>query len=166
MSYHSGIDDADNEAEKRSNYIKNKPKDNPFYKKLMEKHQSNEYLHVSKDKEAVCYGCFSKSACTATIVDICDRCSAKKGNEALLTRISRKIYGYCYFCGNYQFNLWQINCRLCIRKCNVEIRRHLKDYNMSGGMEFVDPFWKSMRKKFGEDWRQIFTDGTGGSPRR
>ena len=35
-----------------------------------------------------------------------------------------------------------------------------KQYNKDGGL-YGNPFWKSMRKKNGKDWREIFTRNLG-----
>ena len=127
--------------------------------KLWEKHQADEYTHVDNYKEAICINCFSKDASAATIADICGECAGKRGREPLLAKISDKLYGLCYFCGKYQFNIEQINARFC-RSCHRKIANVTKEYNKKGGMLGADPFWQSMRKKHGKDWRFTFNDPT------
>ena len=68
----------------------------------------------------------------------------------------------CYFCGKYEFNLEQINARLC-KKCHRRVADVLKDYNKKCGQVGADPFWIRQRKKNGKDWRQIFGGNLGNS---
>jgi len=82
-------------------------------KKLWEKHQADEFTHVDNYKEAICINCFSKDATAATIADICGECAGKRGREPLLATISQKLYGLCFFCGKYKFQIEQINARFC-----------------------------------------------------
>lgn len=131
-------------------------KQNVFYKKLWEEHQKNEYLSVNKYKEAICYGCFKRDIATATLVDICSDCEAKRGKEALLARVCPKFNGMCFFCGEYKWDIWQINCRLCLNRCNYKVRQILKNYNMKGGNTGVNPFWQHIRKKMGKDAPILF----------
>ena len=128
-------------------------------KKLWDRHQADEFTHVDNYKEAICLNCFSKDATSATIVDICGECAGKRGREPLLAKIADKMYGFCYFCGKHKFNIEQINARFC-RKCHRNIANHTKQYNKDGGL-MSNPFWKSMRKKNGKDWKDIFTRNLG-----
>ena len=124
-------------------------------KRLWKSHQSNEYLHVTDDNEAVCFGCFSRTACNATLIDIYGDCASKKGREALLAVVCPKYYGLCYMCNSYKFNMEQINCRLCM-KCHRRDANITRQYNKDGGQDST-PFYKSMRRKHGKDWRLIMT---------
>ena len=128
-------------------------------KKLWERHQKDEYTHVDNYKEAICINCFKKDATSATIADICGECAGKRGREPLLATMSQKMYGFCYFCGKHKFNIEQINARFC-RKCHRGIANNTKKYNKDGGL-FGNPFWTSMRKKNGKDWKEIFTKNLG-----
>ena len=128
-------------------------------KKLWEKHQADEFTHVDNYKEAICINCFSKDATAATIADICGECAGKRGREPLLATISQKLYGLCFFCGKYKFQIEQINARFC-HGCHRKIANVTKEYNKKGGMLGSDPFWISMRKKHGKDWRHAFNDPT------
>ena len=128
--------------------------------KLWEKHQADEYTHVDNYKEAICINCFSKDASAATIADICGECAGKRGREPLLATISQKLYGLCYFCGQYKFQIEQINARFC-RSCHRKIANVTKEYNKKGGMFKADPFWISMRKKMGKDWKEIMNKNLG-----
>lgn len=136
---------------RRADEARRRERNNDAYKKQWARDQANEYKHVSDDKEAVCYGCFRKEPATATLVDICQKCKQKRGGEALLAHVIHKFYGMCYFCGTYDFDLWQINVRLCLRRCNAQVRKHLTNFNMKGGVKGTDPFWLSMRRKHGKD---------------
>ena len=127
--------------------------------KLWEKHQADEYTHVDNYKEAICINCFSKDASAATIADICGECAGKRGREPLLATISQKLYGLCFFCGEYKFQIEQINARFC-HGCHRKIANVTKEYNKKGGMLGSDPFWISMRKKHGKYWRHAFNDPT------
>ena len=129
-------------------------------KKLWDKHQADEYTHVDNYKEALCINCFSKDATSATIADICGECAGKRGREPLLATIQQKMYGLCFFCGKYQFNIEQINARFC-RKCHRGIANVTKEYNKKGGMMGADPFWIAMRKKHGKDWKIIMQNNLG-----
>ena len=129
-------------------------------KKLWKKHQENEYTRVDNYKEAICINCFKKDAVAATIMDICGECAGKRGREPLLATITQKMYGLCFFCGKYQFNIEQINARFC-RGCHRKIANVTKEYNKKGGPIGSDPFWLSMRKKHGKDWKLIMENNTG-----
>ena len=129
-------------------------------KKLWIKHQKNEYTHVDNYKEALCINCFTKDAASATIADLCGECAGKRGREPLLATITQKMYGLCFFCGKYQFNIEQINARFC-RKCHRGIANVTKEYNKKGGPLGADPFWLSMRKKHGKDWKHLWNKNTG-----
>jgi hypothetical protein len=128
-------------------------------KKLWKKHQDNEYTHVDNYKEAICLNCFSKDAAAATIADICGDCAGKRGREPLLTKIMDKMYGLCFFCGKHKFHIEQINARFC-HSCHRRIADVTKDYNKKGGMFGADPFWLSIKKKHGKDWKEIWNDPT------
>ena len=129
-------------------------------KKLWEIHQENEYTHVTNYKEAICINCFKKDAASATIADICGECAGRRGREPLLATICQKMYGLCFFCGKYQFNIEQINARFCHR-CHRRIANVTKEYNKKGGPLGMDPFWISMRKKHGKDWKIIMDKNSG-----
>mgnify|MGYP001252875727 CR=1 FL=1 len=128
-------------------------------KKLWKKHQENEYTRVDNYKEAICINCFKKDAVAATIMDICGECAGKRGREPLLAKITDKFYGLCFFCSGYKFHIEQINGRLC-RRCHRKVADVTKDYNKKGGMLGADPFWISIKKKHGKDWRHTFNDPT------
>ena len=129
-------------------------------KKLWERHQKDEYTHVSNYKEAICINCFKKDAASATIADICADCAGKRGREPLLATIFQKMYGLCFFCVKYKFSIEQINARFC-RKCHRRIANVTKEYNKKGGPIGSDPFWISMRKKHGKDWKLIMENNSG-----
>ncbi len=126
-------------------------------KKLWKKHQKDEYTRVDHYKEAICLNCFKRDAAAATIADICGNCAGKRGREPLLAKVAEKMYGLCFFCGTYQFNIEQINARFC-RTCHRRIANVTKEYNKKGGMFGTDPFWIKMRKKMGKDWRILFNE--------
>ena len=128
--------------------------------KLWERHQADEYTHVDNYKEAICINCFTKDATSATIADICSECAGKRGREPLLATICQKMYGLCFFCGKHKFEIEQINARFC-RKCHRKIANVTKEYNKKGGPMGSDPFWLSMRKKHGKDWKFIWNNNSG-----
>jgi len=68
-------------------------------------------------------------------------------------------YGLCFFCGKHKFNIEQINARFC-RRCHRKIADVTKAYNKAGGT-YGNPFWSSLRKKNGKDWKEIFTKNLG-----
>tara|TARA_R110002020_G_scaffold1019_4_gene5174 strand:- start:2680 stop:3123 length:444 start_codon:yes stop_codon:yes gene_type:complete len=129
-------------------------------KKIVDIHQENEYTHVDNYKEGLCFGCFTKNVVGALVLDCCGNCAGKRGRETLLVKIKDVYYGMCYFCGKYEFNLEQINARLC-RKCHRRVADVMKDYNKKGGQFGADPFWVRQRKKNGKDWKQIFSKNLG-----
>ena len=129
---------------------------NDASKKLWKKHQANEYLRVTNDNEAICFGCFTKAACNATLIDICGDCAGKKGREALLAVVAPKYYGLCYICNDYRFNMEQINARFCM-PCHRRIADITKAYNKAGG-QMASPFYKQMRRKHGKDWMLIMAE--------
>jgi|TARA_R110002020_G_scaffold233_2_gene1175 hypothetical protein len=133
---------------------------NDLTKKLWDKHQSDEYTYVDHYKEAICIDCFKRDATSATIADICGECAGKRGREPLLATVSHKVYGLCFFCGKYKFEIEQINARFC-RRCHRKIANVTKEYNKKGGMFGADPFWQKMRKKHGKDWKIIMGKGLG-----
>ena len=110
-------------------------------------------------KEAICLNCFKKDAAAATIADICGECAGKRGREPLLVKITDKMYGLCFFCGKHKFGIEQINARFC-RGCHRRIANVTKEYNKKGGMFNADPFWLSMRKKLGKDWKALMSNPT------
>jgi len=131
-------------------------------KKIWEIHQKNEYTKVNNYKEGMCFNCFENNAVSALILDICGDCAGKRGRETILVPIKSVYYGMCYFCGNYKFNMEQINARLC-HKCHKKVAKVMRAYNKKGGMFNADPFWVRQRKKNGKDWRIIFGQGLGNS---
>ena len=69
------------------------------------------------------------------------------------------MYGLCFFCGEYRFGIEQINARFCHR-CHRKIANVTKDYNKKGGMMNVDPFWLSMKRKLGKEWKALMSNPT------
>lgn len=131
-------------------------------KKIWEVHQKNEETRVNNYKEAVCFGCLKNDAAGAGVFDICGDCAGKRGREPLLVSIKPVYYGLCYFCGEYKFNMEQINARLC-KRCHEKVAKVMKNYNKQGGQFGADPFWQKQRKKHGKDWKIIFSQGLGNS---
>jgi len=127
-------------------------------KRLLKKHQANEYTRVNNYKEAVCLNCLKKDRAIATIAVICGDCAGKRGREALLATVSHKYYGLCLFCGQHKFNLEEINARFCT-SCHRKIADITKTYNKKGGMFGSDPFWRHLRRKYGKDWKLKFQEG-------
>lgn len=140
--------------------LDNNSQSNDLTKKLWKTHQENEYTHVDNYKEAICINCFKRDASAATLVDICGECAGKRGREPLLAKVVDKMYGLCFFCGEHKFHIEQINGRLC-RTCHRRVANVTKEYNKKGGMFGADPFWQSMRKKHGKDWRIIMGKNLG-----
>lgn len=137
--------------------LPNNSKENFATKKLWEKHQNNEFQRVNNYKEGYCFGCFEKRDTGATIVEICLDCGMKRGHEPVLAKIQEKFYGYCMICGKHKFKLIQINARFCHR-CYTKIRKNMKFLRKKGN-DNVDPFYKSLRRRLGKDWRFLMSDG-------
>jgi len=126
-------------------------------KKLWRVHQENEYKRVNEYKEGLCFNCFKYKAVGATIVDMCQKCFYKRGSEAILTQITKEpiMHSLCFFCGKYQDYVIQYNVRLCER-CGKVVAKILRRWNEKGGMFGNDPFWLSMERKHGKDWKLLF----------
>jgi len=139
--------------------LNNNSGDNDFTKKLWKNHQADEYTHVDHYKEAICINCFKRDVAAATIATICGDCAGKRGREPLLAKMSDKMYGLCYFCGEHKFHIEEINARFC-RSCHRKIANVTKAYNKKGGMFGADPFWIKMKKKLGKDWSVLMNDGS------
>ena len=92
------------------------------------------------------------------------RLAGKKGREPLLAKVCDKYYGLCFFCSKYKFNIEQVNGRFC-NTCHTRIAKVTKEYNKKGGFMKTDPFWISMRKKHGKDWKNIMGGYTKGNRR-
>jgi len=125
-------------------------------KKLLEMRQRNEFTRVNKAQEGICYLCFKKDYVSATIIDVCFRCASKKGMEPILAIVKRIPYGYCYDHGGYSVleyanNLAQINIRLCM-KCTKHVADQHKKIRKAGTHQ-IDPFWKSLKRKEGKDYK-------------
>lgn len=132
-------------------------------KKIWSIHQKNEWTKVNNYKEAVCFSCLKSDAAAALVVDICGDCAGKRGRESILVPIKEVYHGLCYFCGTYKFHMEQINCRLC-HPCHKHVAAIMTAYNKKGGLFGADPFWVKQRKKYGKDWKVMFS-GNGGNPR-
>ncbi len=132
----------------------------PIAKGLWNLHQENEYTHVDNYKEALCWMCWKKKASAATLIDACERCCEKKGYEAVLVKASETAYGHCQICGNYQWNIFKLNVRVC-QTCGKRVSDRIRDVRRGGGFMKSDPFWKSMRRKFGQDYKLLFRDPSG-----
>ena len=127
-------------------------------KKIVELHDKNEYTRVNNYKEGLCWACFCNKPVGATLVVCCQSCYDTKGPEAILVTAGIKPYGMCYLDGEYGTPIYQVNARFCM-SCGANYRRHLKEYNLKGGPIGSDPFWKSMRRKFGKDYAILMSSG-------
>ncbi len=146
--------------EKWASEFRGREQNNPSYKKLWEKHQNNEYMRTNKYKESVCALCFKKDVCTATIANSCERCAHKMGVEAVLAVIKSAVYDLCLFCGKYDFNILQLNLRLCMR-CNRLITNTTRALSKAGGIQNYDPFYLHLKKRLGKDWQILFHQPSG-----
>ena len=126
-------------------------------KKLWEMHQKDEQKHVNNYKEGWCWRCEKKKAVAATLFHVCPHCRRNRGKEFTLVTLADKGWDMCFFCGRYGWDIKQINARLCFG-CFDIIRRTMKKFHKAGGTEKVDPFWKSMKRKHGDDWSIIMSD--------
>jgi len=129
-------------------------------KKIVELHDKNEYTRIDKWKEGLCWSCFSRKPVGATLVDCCQKCYDRKGQEAILVTAGMKPYGMCYLDGEYTGPIYQVNARFCMT-CAKRYRARLTKYNLDGGPMGSDPFWKSMRRKFGKDYAILMSSGDG-----
>jgi hypothetical protein len=118
--------------------------------KLWKMHQEDEQKHVNKHKEGFCWKCEKKKAVSATLFNVCEHCRRNRGNEFLLVAVADKGWDMCMFCGRYTWDIKQMNARLCY-SCHYKIRETLREFRRAGGTTKVDPFWKAMRRKMGND---------------
>lgn len=124
-------------------------------KKIWERHQADEYLKVSNYKEGFCFKCESKNAVAASIFEICQECMDKRGLEYVLARVGINYYGMCNFCGIHKYKLHKVNIRLC-QSCMSKVTEYLSQFRK--GYDNVDPFWKSIKRRNGKDWKLLFSD--------
>ena len=134
---------------------------NIHQKKLVEAKQANEYTHWDGNQEGICYMCWKVDKVSGTIGDICYRCAEKKGSEAILAIASRQVYGYCYAHGGYpvrefKFNIAQVNVRVCMRCTRIIARMHRA--LRKKGVHQMSPFWRSMRRTLGQDYKRLGVD--------
>ena len=139
-----------------------KPIENIAQKKLLEAHQANEHTRLDKHGEGICYLCFKRDYVWATVIDVCYPCATKRGPEAILAIIKRIEFGFCYVHGGYcelvfAHNLAHVNVRLCMHCTKLVAERYR--VLARKGTHGVDPFWKSMRRKFGKDYEQLLSLG-------
>lgn len=127
-------------------------------KKLWDMHQKDEYKSVNNYKEGYCWMCEEKKAVGATVVDVCQHCSRNRGMESILVSIANKGYALCHFCAKYQWDVYNINVRLCT-SCYDRVRRTFKKFRHGGGDEELDPFWKYLKRRNGQDWKILMSDG-------
>jgi len=118
--------------------------------KLWKMHQSDEQKRVNNHKEGFCWKCEKKKAVSATLFNICEHCRRNRGAEFLLVAVADKGWDMCMFCGKYTWDIKQMNARLCY-SCHYKIRETMREFRRKGGTTNVDPFWKSMRRKMGND---------------
>ena len=140
----------------------------PLARKILEGRQANDYTKVDTRQEGICYACFRKDWVSGTLIDVCFPCAAKKGMEPILAIVHKKPYGFCYIHGGYSVleyknNIAQINVRVC-QKCQRRIGKAHRELRRAG-TDKVDPFWLSMRRKLGKDFKMLGR-GLGGSTRR
>lgn len=125
-----------------------------YGKILWDRHQKDEFKRVNNYKEGYCFNCFKNKAVGATLVTMCEKCFEKRGAETILNKVTDRAYGMCYFCGIYDFKTMQYNVRLC-QRCHKGVSNILKAWNKKGGMFGNDPFWKSMQRQHGNDWKHL-----------
>ena len=123
-------------------------------KKTLRIHQGNEYTRVSKNFEGLCYACFRRDYVMPTVVDVCYKCAAKRGNEPILAIVVKKMHGYCFLHGGYSgleklHNIAQLNVRICM-KCAKRIQ--MADITKA---KKPDPLWTFARRRLGKDFKQL-----------
>jgi len=126
-------------------------------KKLWGVHQKNEQTRVNNYKEGICFFCFKNRAVSASLSELCERCTKKGGTEAILAVLPPKFYAMCHMCGEYKFKINVLNIRGC-ETCNYRIRQSFKNLRKKG-VYGSDPFFKSLRRKNGKDWKLLFSNG-------
>ncbi len=122
----------------------------PIGDALWKMHQADEQKHVNNHKEGFCWKCESKKAVSATLFNVCPHCRRNRGREFTLVTLADKGWDMCMFCSRYDWDIKQINARLCY-SCHHKIRETMRDFRRAGGTTKVDPFWKSMRRTMGKD---------------
>lgn len=131
-------------------------RNNDGYRKLWNKHQSNEFTKINKYKEGYCWGCMKIDFVFATLIDVCSKCKRKKDNETKLTNLpfAPGMDGFCSICGFWEWGTGQINVRLC-RSCIDRVQEKVRKYVRTGKAE-GHPLFTHLRKKNGKDWKQLF----------
>jgi hypothetical protein len=119
-------------------------------KKLWKMHQADEQKAVNNHKEGFCWKCEEKKAVSATLFNVCEHCRRNRGHEFTLVTVADKGWDMCMFCGKYSWDIKQMNARLCY-SCYYKLRETMRDFRRAGGTTKVDPFWKSMRRRMGND---------------
>ena len=127
--------------------------------KLWNIHQKDEQKSVNNYKEGFCWMCEKKKSVAATLFQVCEHCRRNRGAEFTLVTLADKGYDICFFCKKYKWDIKQINARLCYN-CHYKVRETLRDFRRDGGSTKVDPFWKNLRRKHGQDWSIIMKDPT------
>ncbi len=117
--------------------------------------QANENISQDRHMEGMCWGCDTKTFVMPTLTDACFKCSYKRGVEKIIAIVSKKSWGYCFFCAKYTYHVAQLNVQLCI-KCTRIVRKSHSAFRKGGGMFNVDPFWKYQKQKLGKDWKELF----------
>lgn len=117
--------------------------------------QKNEYIKQNRRMEGLCWCCDTNDFVMPTLLDCCHKCADKRGVECIIAIAAKKPYGYCLVCGNYTWNVAQLNVQLCT-KCTRHVRTIHKKYRKGGGMFNMDPFWQYQKVKNGHDWAMLF----------
>lgn len=130
------------------------PKVNPHEKKLWRKHQENEYTRISKHNEGLCVICFKKTFVVPVVIKACKVCLMKRGKEAYLAVFGHNIYGFCLGCGQWKFDVYNLNGRVC-QKCNNAIAL-VNEKLQKGEQSKQDPFWKRIKRRFGKDYEILW----------
>lgn len=129
--------------------------DNQWQKKVTEFRQKDEYKHIDKHYEGLCYGCWSKKFVIPWTFQICANCVDKRGDEPILNGKLKQIMEFCFFCENHHERIFELNARLC-EKCAFVVAKAHKRYEKTGRYD-INPFYKSVKRKLGADWKILLS---------
>ena len=141
-----------NEKIIRERKEENAARNNRLKERLHEIVQKDEQTNINKYGEGWCYGCAKTDMILTTLYYVCSDCTRKRGKKGILA-IVKRIYReeLCDFCGNWKFNINQINCALC-RSCQRKVEYTHKKYRQGGGFLGQNPYIQDLKRKYGKDY--------------
>lgn len=119
--------------------------------------QNNEYTHVSKNGESLCFFCEEYKLTTPRIYPVCFDCFFNKVNrEAVLKAKGVDTDGVCAACGDWcrithVWNIIKLNVRVC-KSCRHRIYHNRENIGPK-------PQYKRLHRMHGKNWREVTGSG-------